>query len=67
MKYTVTDLETQNQSLGFPQDTPETYCFDNFFGNFPAQIAHEENKSPEESIMCLENKHNDAEYESERT
>ena len=48
----------------FPKESPETYYFDNFFRDFPAQIASEENKSSEENMTCSEDKHGDINTES---
>lgn len=61
MKYTVTDLETQNQPLGSPCETPETYCFDNSFGNFPAQVTPKENKTNEGNVMYFESENKENE------
>jgi len=59
MKYTVTKLEAPNKPLMFPKGSHENYCFDSFFGDFPTQIAPEENRLSEENMACSEDKCDD--------
>jgi len=56
MKYTVTELEAPNKPLMFPKGSHENYCFDSFFGDFPAQIAPEENRLSKENMAWSEDK-----------